>query len=314
MYPVFEPYYSDHLAVSPVHHIYYEEVGNPLGIPVVFLHGGPGGGITNYCRRFFDPRHYRSVLFDQRGSGNSRPYASLEENTTSHLIEDIEKLRDHLKIKKWIVFGGSWGSTLALAYSIAHPNRVAAMVLRGIFLARRHEIDWLYGPDGAARLFPNQYFRFLSILSKEEQLKPLLAYHKRLNSKHQKAQLIAAREWDIWETSISQLIPSPLPEDEYADLESSLAIAKIETHYFVNDSFLPNEDYLLEGARRLSHIPTYIVNGRYDVVCPPCTAVELHKAMPNSELIIVPDAGHSTSEKGIANALLSIMNQLRGLQ
>jgi proline iminopeptidase len=311
MYPVFEPYHSDYLPVSPVHYLYYEQVGNPIGTPVVFLHGGPGGGITNQCRRFFDPLHYRVILFDQRGSGKSRPYACIEENTTSHLVDDIEKLRKHLGIKEWIVFGGSWGSTLALAYAIAHQKRVMALVLRGIFLARQQEIDWLYGPNGAARLFPTEYNRFLSVLSTMEKRKPLQAYYQKLTKGPEEVQLRAAREWDIWESSISQLLPSPMPDDEYTDLETSLAIARIESHYFVNDSFLPNEDYLLNGASQLSNIPTFIVNGRYDIVCPPSTAIELHETMLHSELKIVHNAGHSTSEKGIAKALVGIMNRLK---
>ena len=311
MYPIFEPFNSDHLAVSPTHHLYYEEVGHPFGLPVLFLHGGPGGGITTHCRRFFDPTFYRTILFDQRGSGKSRPYACLEENTTAHLVEDIEKLRETLDIDSWIIFGGSWGSTLALAYAIAHPKRVRALVLRGIFLARRHEIEWLYGPNGAAHIFPRSYKRFLSILNTREQTRPLESYYQKLTEEPEYKQLIAAREWDIWETSISQLIPVPLPEDEYEDLESSLGIARIESHYFVHDSFLPNDDYLLNGARRLQHIPTFIVNGRYDIVCPIQTAFDLHEAMPHSELIVVPNAGHSTSEKGIEQALLTTMNQLR---
>ena len=313
MYPIFEPFNSDYLPVSTTHHLYFEEVGHPFGLPVLFLHGGPGGGITTHCRRFFDPTFYRAILFDQRGSGKSKPYASIEDNTTAHLVDDIEQLRRMLGIDSWIVFGGSWGSTLAMAYAIAHPDRVRALVLRGVFLARQYEIEWLYGTNGAARLFPKAYKRFLSILSAKEQLRPLRSYYQRLTEGPEHTQLIAAREWDIWETSISQLIPTALPEDTYEDLESSLGIARIETHYFVHNSFLPHDDYLLDGAKKLAHIPTFIINGRYDIVCPIQTAVDLHEAMPHSELIVVPDAGHSTSEKGIEKALLMTMNRLRHL-
>ena len=311
MYPIFEPYDSGHFPVSDIHHLYYEQVGNPRGRAVLFLHGGPGGGIFPAARRFFDPLFYRLVSFDQRGSGQSLPYAAVEENTTQDLINDIEELRKDLGIESWIVFGGSWGSTLALAYAIAHPTRVDALVLRGIFLGRRKEIEWLYGPNGAARLFPTEYERF-SLFIKETETDALIkSYYLKMTEGEEYDQLIAAREWDIWETSISQLLPLPTPEDEYVNLGTSLAIGRIESHYFVNNSFFPHDNYLLEGAAKLPKFPTFIVNGRYDVICPSSTAVELHKAMPHAELTIIPDAGHSTNEKGIALALLTAMNQLK---
>lgn len=311
LYPAIEPFHSSYLQVSPVHLLYYEQVGRPDGIPVVFLHGGPGGGINPYCRRFFNPHFYRAVLFDQRGSGKSKPFASVQDNTTPHLIEDIEKLRVHLNIDKWFVFGGSWGSTLALAYAIAHPDKVLGMVLRGVFLGCQDELDWLYGPNGAARLFPELYESFSSFLSPNEKRRPYFPYYRKLTEGTKKQQLDAMRLWNNWENGISQLIPDPLASEVYASSEKGLAIARIECHYFVHDLFLPNEDYLLDGARKLHHIPTEIINGRYDIVCPPWTAHKLHQALPDSHLIIVPDAGHSTTEKGIATALVSAMSRMR---
>ena len=222
LYPEVEPHASGLIDLDGQHKMYWEVSGNPRGFPVVFLHGGPGAGASPSHRRFFDPDHYRIIVFDQRGSGKSRPYACIEDNTTTDLIEDIEKLRELLGIKQWIVFGGSWGSTLALAYAIAHPQRVSALVLRGIFLARQQELDWLYGPSGAARLFPAEYARFMSILTEVERYRPLPAYYTKLTTGSTHSQLMAAREWDIWENSISQLLPSPLPDNEYDDLETNL--------------------------------------------------------------------------------------------
>ena len=311
MYPIFEPYDSGYFPVSDIHQIYYEQIGKPTGQPVLFLHGGPGGGIFPAARRFFDPLFYRVVMFDQRGAGQSIPYACIEENTTEHLIADIEELRQELGIESWIVFGGSWGSTLALAYAISHPNRVEALVLRGIFLARQKEIEWLYGPDGAARLFPLQYERFSGFIGTTDTTALIQAYYQKMTTGEEYDQLIAAREWDIWETSISQLLPLPEQEDDYADLQSSLAIGRIEAHYFAHNSFFPSDNYLLEGAKKLPQLPTFIVNGRYDVICPSSSALELHRAIPHSELTIIPDAGHSTGEKGIALALLTAMNRLK---
>jgi len=313
MYPIFEPYDSGHLPVSEIHQIYYEQVGNPMGAPVLFVHGGPGGGIYPSARSFFDPLYYRTILFDQRGAGKSLPYACVEENTTQDLINDMEELRKELGIEKWILFGGSWGSTLALAYAIAHPNRVMALVLRGIFLARQSEIDWLYGANGAARLFPQEYERFSNFIGETEPQKVISAYYQKMTTGDEHSQLVAAREWDIWESSISQLIPHPPAEDEYANLESSLAIGRIEAHYFAHNSFFPDDEYLLREAKKLPKMPVTIVNGRYDVICPSHTALELHKAIPQSKLIVIPDAGHSSGEKGTANALLEAMNQLRSI-
>ncbi|MBM74328.1 MAG: prolyl aminopeptidase [Proteobacteria bacterium] len=312
MYPNIEPYHRGFLKVSDVHTLYYEEIGARKGIPIVLLHGGPGGGVNPYYRRLFDPQKYRAILFDQRGSGQSTPFACIDQNDTSSLVEDIERLRRHLNIDKWIVMGGSWGSTLAIAYAITYTERVAALLLRGIFLAQQYEIDWLYGSKGAARIFPQAYKRFQNHIPKEEQSHLIAAYHRRLNHKKPNIYRKAAYEWNLWENSIAMLIPdSPRPFDPNSD--KGLAIARIESHYFCNESFLPYDGYLLEEAQsKLQQIPTHIVNGRYDIVCPPQTAVLLHNVLPRSSLRIVKDAGHSTFETGIARSLitqLSIWNE-----
>lgn len=313
MYPLVEPYHTDYLQVSELHSIYFEEVGNPDGQPVVFVHGGPGGGIFPNCRRFFDPKHYRVILFDQRGAGQSKPYSELRENTTQDLIADMELLREHLQIEQWIVFGGSWGSTLSLAYAIEHPEHVRALVLRGIFLGRTREIEWLYGSNGAACIFPQEYKRFIDFLNPEERDTPVHSYYIRLTEGTEDERLHAAWEWDIWESSISQLMPYARDWDNSTsdEWQESLAIARIETHYFVNNSFFPDDHYLLDGAATLDHIPTTIINGRYDVICPCITAFELAEAMPHAEVIIVPDTGHSSMERGTSDVLTATMNRLK---
>ncbi len=305
MYPQIEPYRHGYLTVSEEHSLYFEEVGNPSGIPVVLLHGGPGGGISPYYRRLFDPKKFRAILFDQRGSGQSRPYASTKENNTPSLIEDIERLRKHLDIKTWIVVGGSWGSTLALAYAIEHTAKVKALLLRGIFLARKTEINWLYGPSGAAQIFPEAYKRFREFLSPEERQNLILAYHKRLNSTDPFVYRAAAYEWNRWETSIAMLLPEA-PQNFDPDSDQGLAIARIEAHFFCNNSFLPYDGYLLDQAKiKLQQVPVHIVNGRYDIVCPPKSAIELHESLASSSIKIVKDAGHSTFESGIARSLIT---------
>ena len=313
MYPEVEPYNYGHLKVSPLHTLYYEEIGNPDGVPVVFLHGGPGGGIYANCRTFFNPKFFRVVLFDQRGSGKSVPFACIEDNTTPLLIEDIEKIRNHLNIKKWIVIGGSWGSTLALAYAISHPNRVAGMVLRGVFLGRTQELNWLYGPNGAGSIFPEEYLHFTENLTDAEKQNVIHAYHKKLTTGDRQEQAEAVSRWNRWESSISQLVPDPYSINSLSDYNTGLAIARIECHYFVNNIFLPDEHYLLRGAAQLGLFPTRIINGRYDIVCPVRTAYELHNQMENSQLYIVPDAGHSTTEPGIGQALADAMDSFMDL-
>jgi proline iminopeptidase len=304
-YPPIKPYDSGFLRVSPVHEIYYEESGNPKGKPVVFLHGGPGGGTDGKMRQFFNPRRYRIVLFDQRGSGKSRPSASLEDNTTWHLVADIEALREHLKIDKWQVFGGSWGSTLALAYAQKHPQRCTELVLRGIFLLRKSELDWFYqNPQGAASLFPDLWEQYLAPLSQAERADCMNSFYKRLTSGDRDTLLTAARAWSIWEGALSYMRLNKDYVKRFGDPKFAAAFARIECHYFVNGGFLERPDQLLEDVKKIRHIPAVIVQGRFDVVCPARSAWDLHKAWPEADLRIVPDAGHSAFEPGTARELV----------
>ena len=312
LYPPIEPYDASVLPVSGGHTLYYEQCGNPEGRPVVFLHGGPGGGTIPEYRRFFDPQSYRIVLFDQRGAGRSMPHASLEENTTWHLVADIESLREHLKIENWMVFGGSWGSTLALAYAQTHPQRARAIILRGIFLCRRKEIDWFY-QAGAHAIFPDVWEQFLAPIPEAERGHLLAAYHRRLTSDVEAVRLEAAQAWSIWEGSTSKLFPSQELVDHFADPQFALALARIECHYFVNNAFFPTDNYLIENVTKIRHIPSVIVQGRYDVVCPMMSAWELHRAWPEAEFHVVPDAGHSVTEPGITARLADAMDRSREL-
>jgi proline iminopeptidase len=303
LYPEIQPYRSGFLQVSPLHSIYFEESGKPDGKPVVFLHGGPGGGTSPKQRRFFDPAQYRIVLFDQRGCGKSRPHASLDENTTWHLVSDIETLRSHLGIERWQVFGGSWGSSLALAYAQAHAERVSELVLRGIFLLRRWELEWFY-QHGTSLLFPDAFEAFRSLIPQSERGDLIAAYHRRLTGESPVERQEAARTWSVWEASTSHLL---LDEDyikSSAGDEFSLAFARIEAHYFVNGGFLRHETQLLEDVSKIRHLPCTIVQGRYDVVCPLQSAWELGQAYPEARLVIVPDAGHSAFEPGIVHELV----------
>jgi proline iminopeptidase len=302
-YPPIEPYDQGMLPVSPVHTIYYEQCGNPEGTPALFLHGGPGGGIVPDYRRFFDPEAYRVVLFDQRGSGQSTPHASLEENTTWHLVSDIERLREQLGIEKWLVFGGSWGSTLALAYAQTHPERVSALVLRGIFLCRPKEIRWFY-QEGASWIFPDVWEEYLNVIPEEERGDMVSAYYRRLTSEDEQVRLEAARAWSVWEGSTSKLLFDYAMIEKFADAEFALAFARIECHYFMNNAFFETDNYLIENASKIRHIPAVIVQGRYDVVCPFRSAWELHRAWPEAELKVIPDAGHSATEPGTIAALV----------
>lgn len=310
LYPPIEPYANGRLAVSELHTLYYEECGTPAGTPVVFLHGGPGGGIVPEYRRFFDPEAFRVVLFDQRGAGQSTPHAELEENTTWDLVADIELLREHLGIERWIVFGGSWGSTLALAYAETHPDRVRALVLRGIFLCRPKELRWFY-QEGASFIFPEAWHEVEQVIPVEERGGMLRAYHRRLIGDDPDVRLTAARAWSVWEAGTSKLLPDQSLIDEFDDPALALALARIECHYFVNNAFFPTDNYLIENAGKIRNIPTTIVQGRYDVVCPPVSAWELKQALPAAGLQIVPDAGHSSLEQGIAARLVAAMNALR---
>ena len=304
LYPEIEPYSTGTLQVSSLHRIYYEESGNPNGKPVVFLHGGPGGGTEPKQRRFFDPDAYRIVLFDQRGCGRSTPHAELRENTTWDLVADIERLRTHLQVERWQVFGGSWGSTLALAYAQTHPKRVTELVLRGIFLLRRAELLWFY-QDGASALFPDAWEQFLAPIPAAERGDLMRAYYRRLTGDDLALRHEAARAWSVWEAATSYLLPHPDQIDQAADDEFSLAFARIEAHYFVHHGFLEREQQLLENVGRLRQIPGVIVQGRYDVVCPLHSAWQLHRAWPEADLQLVPDAGHSAFEPGTLAALVA---------
>jgi proline iminopeptidase len=302
-YPEIAPYRTGFLKVSSEHTLYFEESGNPEGKPAVFLHGGPGSGTSPKQRRFFDPARYRIVLFDQRGCGKSRPHASLKDNTTWDLVSDVEALREHLGIERWLVFGGSWGSTLALAYAEKHPSRVTELVLRGIFLLRRWELEWFY-QRGTSLLYADAFEKYVSVIPPEEREDLISAYYKRLTSDNSVVQKEAARAWSVWEASTSYLLQDQDYIRSCAGDEFSLAFARIECHYFVNKGFLSRENQLIEDVGSIRHIPAVIVQGRYDVVCPMQSAWELHKAWPESELHVVPDAGHSAFEPGIIHELI----------
>ena len=303
LYPRLEPY--DHGIVRRgSHEIYYEQCGNPQGKPALFVHGGPGGGGDENARRFFDPAGYRIINFDQRGAGRSRPAASLEENTTWDLVGDIEALRAQLGVERWLVFGGSWGSTLSLAYAQTHPTAVGELVLRGIFLLRRRELQWFY-QEGASRLFPERWQQFLAPIPPDEHDDLLAAYHRRLTGEDQCTRLEAARAWSIWEGATSSLLANADLVDHFSKPDFALALARIETHYFVNGGFLETEDQLLHGIDRIRHIPAVIVQGRYDVVCPIATAWELAQRWPEADFRVVADAGHSAYEPGITHELVS---------
>ncbi|WP_437284850.1 prolyl aminopeptidase [Sorangium sp. So ce406] len=310
LYPEIEPYRAGRLRVSDVHEIYFEESGNPRGKPVIFVHGGPGGGTEPKQRRFFDPAAYRIVLFDQRGCGKSTPYACLEENSTWHLVADMEALREHLGIERWQVFGGSWGSTLSLAYAERHPARVTELVLRGIFLLRKQELDWFY-QRGASALFPDAWEEYLTFIPEAERGDLLTAYHRRLTSPDPEVQQRAARAWSVWEGRTSCLFTNPELVAKTAGNDFALAFARIECHYFMNKGFFTTETQLLDDVHRIRHIPTVIVQGRYDVVCPAESAWALHRAFPEADLRIVADAGHSAMEPGILHELVEATDRFR---
>ena len=307
LYPEIEPHASGLLRVDDVHEIYWEVSGNPNGKPVVFLHGGPGGGTEPKHRRFFDPKRYRIVLLDQRGCGKSRPHASLANNTTWHLVADIEALREHLSVERWQVFGGSWGSTLALAYAQKHPERVTELVLRGIFTFAKDEMDWFYR-NGTRMLFPDAYADFLTAIPTEEQGDIIAAYHRRLTGDDPKERARAARAWSLWECRVATLMPDPDLVRHCEETSFTLAFARIECHYFVNAGFLDSDTQLLDHIDVMRHIPGVIVHGRYDVICPPRNAWRLHQAWPESKLTFVDDAGHSANEPGILRALVDATN------
>jgi proline iminopeptidase len=312
LYDEIEPFDTGLLRVSAVHELYYEQCGNPRGKPVVFLHGGPGAGLVPDYRRFFDPEVYRVILFDQRGSGRSVPHASLDDNTTWHLVQDIEQLREHFGVDQWLVFGGSWGSTLALAYAETHPERVGGLVLRGIFLGRQNEARWFYeDSQGASAIFPDNWEDFLRVIPKAERGDMIGAYYRRLTSTDEATRQEAARAWSIWESSALRLLPDQELIDEFSEPEKAVALARIECHYFTNNCFFETDNYLLEHVDRIRHIPAVIVHGRYDIICPLMSAWELHRAWPEATLNIIPDAGHATSEPGITDALVRATDGFR---
>jgi proline iminopeptidase len=301
LYPPIEPYQTGRLRLDDIHTMYWEQSGNPDGVPVVFLHGGPGAGATPVHRRFFDPRRYRIVVFDQRGSGRSTPVGELRRNTTQYLIADMERLRTELGIERWLVFGGSWGSTLALAYGEVHPERCLGFVLRGIFLARPHEIEWfLYG---LRNVFPEAWRKFVTPIPEAERDDLLGAFHRRLTDPDPQVHLAAARAWSTYEGSCSTLVPSPETVAAFGEANMAFGLARIETHYFIEDDFL-HDGRLLRDLGRIRHLPATIVQGRYDMICPIVTADELARAWPEAEYVIVPDAGHSALDPGIRAALV----------
>ncbi|MBX3040581.1 MAG: prolyl aminopeptidase [Bdellovibrionaceae bacterium] len=311
-FPAIEPRQTLRLKVDDRHELYVEEVGNPQGQPVVFLHGGPGGGISPDHRRYFDPNHYRIILFDQRGSGQSTPIADLTNNTTWDLVSDIEKIREHFNIQKWHVFGGSWGSTLALSYAIKHPERVSALLLRGIFLCRPSEIKWFY-QEGASHLFPDVWEKYEAIIPPAERKDFVSAYHKRLTSDDPAVRLQAAKAWSQWEAATSRLYYDSKAVEEFEEPDYALSFARIECHYFMNNAFFETENWLLENVHRIRQIPGWIVQGRYDVVCPARSAWDLHRAWPQAKFTIVADAGHAASEPGIRSALIEATEAAKSL-
>ena len=308
LYPPIEPFNSGYMERDG-HRIYYEQNGNPNGKPAVFLHGGPGGGGSIAVRRFFNPEKYNIVIFDQRGCGRSKPHGCLEKNTTWHLVEDIEALKKMLEIEKWLVFGGSWGSTLSLAYSQTYPKSVSEMVLRGIFMLRKKELDWFY-QEGASKIFPEAWEKFLEPIDIDQRNNLMLAYHKIFKSDDEDKKLSAAVAWSRWEGSTSSLSYNPDMANSFSDPKFALAFALIENHYFVNKGFLEHENQLIEtGIDIIRHIPTTIVQGRYDMVCPMTTAWELSKNWPEAKLIIAPSSGHTAFEKEITHELIKATNK-----
>jgi len=308
LFPAIKPIQTFHLDVSERHRLYVEECGTRSGVPIVFLHGGPGGSAEPAHRRYFDPERYRIILFDQRGCGKSSPHASLEENTTRDLIADMEKIREHLGIERWVLFGGSWGSTLALAYAEAHPDRVLGLILRGIFLCRERDIRWFY-QEGASRLYPDAWAHFVAPIPEDERDDMIAAYHRRLTGDNEIERMAAAKAWSIWEGSTATLRPDNAVLSYFANPHTALSIARIECHYFYNHCFF-EENALLDGLGRITHLPAYIVHGRYDVICPVDQAFALHDQWPNSELKVISDAGHAVSEPGITRALVDSTNAM----
>ena len=308
LYPELKPYQRHSLKVSELHELYIDEAGNPDGIPVLFVHGGPGGGCDGSSRRFYDPALYRIVTFDQRGCGRSTPHGELSDNTTQDLIADMEAIRVHLGIDSWVLFGGSWGSTLSLLYAQHYPQRVMALVLRGIFLCRQCDFDWLY-KDGANRIFPDYWEEFIKPIPQSERGDLAQAYNSRLLGDDELLRMGVAKAWSAWEGNCSKLRPSPTALAKFTKPHNALALARIEAHYFVNKGFI-DENYILNNMQSIKDIPGRIVHGRYDMVCPLDNALRLHQQWPNSELVIVRDAGHSASEPGTVDALIRVVTDI----
>ncbi len=313
LYPAIEAFDAGFLQVSPLHRIYFEQSGNPRGQAVICLHGGPGSGSSPKLRRFFDPAHYRVVQIDQRGSGRSTPHAELRENTTWDLVADIEAVRQHLGIDRWLVFGGSWGSTLGLAYAQSHPSVVRGLILRGIFMLRRFELTWFY-QQGASWLFPDAFEDYIAPIPLGERGDLMSAYYRRLTGDDSATRLACARAWSVWEARLSFMTENADYVGGFDADERALSFARIECHYFVHGGFFRRDDQLLADMDRIRHLPGVIVHGRYDVVCPPVNAWDLHRAWPNSELKFVSDAGHSGFEPGIAHELVSATDRFRDLR
>ena len=311
LYPDLTPYRTFRLRVSPLHELHVEEAGNPDGKPVIFFHGGPGAGIAPIHRRFFDPAHWRIVLFDQRGSGKSTPLGELSENTTWDLVADTERIRALLGIERWLVFGGSWGSTLALAYAETHPERVQGLIVRGIFLGRKAEVDWTFG-QGLQMIYPDAWDDFLAFLPEAERKDPMRAYHARLVGDDPAVRRAAALSWNAWEERASYLLPGEMKPPAEEDVPAEIALARIEAPSFANGSFFRSDGELLQNAGRLAGIPGVIIQGRYDLVCPAGSAWDLHKAWPGSRIEFVRDAGHAAGEPGIASALVEATEEFKG--
>jgi proline iminopeptidase len=308
LYPRIKPYATHQLKADPPHILHVEEAGVPEGIPVLFVHGGPGAGCLPYHRTFFDPQVYRIILFDQRGCGRSIPHAELRANNTQALVQDMERIREVLGIERWVLFGGSWGSTLSLVYAQTHPEKVMGLILRGIFLCRPREIDWFYQEGGASRIFPDHWRDFAAVIPEEERGNMIAAYYKRLTGENELARMAAAKAWAKWEGQTSTLLPSNSVVSTFTEPFMAVSLSRIECHYFMNNSFLePNQ--ILKNAHRLADIPGVIVQGRYDIVCPMESAWELHKAWPDAQMHIIPDAGHSATEAGIVDALVRATRQ-----
>ncbi|MBU2965131.1 prolyl aminopeptidase [Amphritea sp. 2_MG-2023] len=307
LFPDIKPYKQHQLAVDDLHTLYIEESGNAQGIPVLFIHGGPGGGTSGTHRKFFDPEKYRIILFDQRGCGQSTPHAELTGNTTQNLISDIEQIRQHLNIDQWLLFGGSWGSTLSLLYAESYPERVSGMILRGIFLCRERDIRWFY-QEGASAIFPDYWQEYQKVIPPQERGEMLQAYYKRLTSDNDIARMSAAKAWAIWEGRCSTLNPNNDVVDHFGAPHIALAMARIEAHYFINNAFI-DTNQIIRDAHKIQHIPTVIVHGRYDMVCPIEQAFALQQALPQAELHIVRDAGHSAFEPGNTDNLIKATKQ-----